>query len=87
MTGTPTDQDGTFTILYGMHGRTLRGSHVKNSCGVGEAMSISLSELLEKHCGGIRGDWANLQAVIPDGASVTMLPASMYGGAIMGPIV
>ncbi len=28
-------------------------------------MSISFEELIEKHCGGIRGGWDNLLAVIP----------------------
>ena len=36
-------------------------------------MSISLKELIEKHAGGVRGGWDNLQAVIPGGASVPML--------------
>lgn len=29
--------------------------HVNNPCTVEEEMSISLRELLEKHCGGVRG--------------------------------
>ncbi|CAM9279880.1 unnamed protein product [Laminaria digitata] len=36
-------------------------------------MSITLRELLEKHCGGVRGGWDNLQAVIPGGSSVPVL--------------
>jgi hypothetical protein len=36
-------------------------------------MSITLQELLEKHCGGVRGGWSNLQAVIPGGSSVPVL--------------
>ena len=36
-------------------------------------MSISLRDLIEKHAGGVRGGWDNLQAVIPGGASVPML--------------
>ena len=36
-------------------------------------MSITLQELLEKHCGGVRGGWKNLQAVIPGGSSVPVL--------------
>jgi NADH dehydrogenase (ubiquinone) flavoprotein 1 len=35
-------------------------------------MSITLRELLEKHCGGVRGGWNNLQAVIP-GTQLTHL--------------
>ena len=35
--------------------------HVNNPIVVEEEMSISLRELLEKHCGGVRGGWDNLQ--------------------------
>ena len=38
-------------------------------------MSIPFRELIEKHCGGIRGGWDNLLAVIPGGSSVPALPA------------
>jgi NADH-quinone oxidoreductase subunit F len=31
-------------------------------------------EMIEKHCGGIRGGWDNLLAVIPGGASVPCVP-------------
>ncbi len=47
--------------------------HVNNPCTVEEEMGIPFSELIEKHCGGIRGGWDNLQAVIPGGASVPIL--------------
>jgi NADH-quinone oxidoreductase subunit F len=33
-------------------------------------MGIPFDEMIEKHCGGIRGGWDNLLAVIPGGASV-----------------
>jgi NADH-quinone oxidoreductase subunit F len=36
-------------------------------------MSIPLRELIEKHAGGVRGGWDNLQAIIPGGSSVPML--------------
>ena len=49
--------------------------HVNNPCTVEEAMSIPFCELIETHCGGIRGGWDNLLAVIPGGASVPLLPA------------
>ncbi|MFT3953116.1 MAG: SLBB domain-containing protein [Piscinibacter sp.] len=39
-------------------------------CNVEEAMGIPFRELIEKHCGGIRGGWDNLLAVIPGGSSV-----------------
>jgi NADH-quinone oxidoreductase subunit F len=58
--------------------------HVNNPCVVEEAMSIPFDELIDRHCGGIRGGWDNLKAVIPGGSSVPMLPASvMREGAIM----
>ena len=44
--------------------------HVNNPCTVEEEMSIPLQDLLEMHCGGVRGGWDNLQAVIPGGSSV-----------------
>lgn len=47
--------------------------HVNNPIVVEEEMSITLRELLEKHCGGVRGGWNNLQAVIPGGSSVPVL--------------
>ena len=51
--------------------------HVNNPCVVEEAMSISFEELIEKHCGGIRGGWKNLKAVIPGGSSVPLLPGKI----------
>ncbi len=44
-------------------------------CNVEEAMGITFRELIETHCGGIRGGWDNLKAVIPGGSSVRMVPA------------
>ena len=49
--------------------------HVNNPCTVEEEMGISFRELVERHCGGIRGGWDNLLAVIPGGSSVPLLPA------------
>ncbi len=57
--------------------------HVAKPCVVEEAMSIPLRELLEKHCGGVRGGWTNLEAVIPGGSSVPLLPAALCDDAIM----
>ena len=39
--------------------------HVNNPITVEEEMSIPLKDLIEKHCGGVRGGWDNLQAIIP----------------------
>jgi len=49
--------------------------HVERPCNVEEAMSIPFRQLIEDHCGGIRGGWGNLKAVIPGGSSVPMIPA------------
>jgi NADH-quinone oxidoreductase subunit F len=57
--------------------------HVNAPCVVEDAMSIPLKELLEKHCGGVRGGWKNLKAVIPGGSSVPLIPASQCDDAIM----
>jgi NADH-quinone oxidoreductase subunit F len=69
--------NNTGTKLFGISG------HVNNPCVVEEAMSITLRELLEEHCGGVRGGWSNLKAVIPGGSSVPMLTASQCDNAIM----
>ena len=58
--------------------------HVNRPCVVEEAMSIPFEELIDRHCGGIRGGWDNLKAVIPGGSSVPLLPAEiMRDGAIL----
>ncbi len=51
--------------------------HVEKPCVVEESMSIPFRELIEKHCGGIRGGWDNLLAVIPGGSSVPLVPGHM----------
>ena len=48
--------------------------HVNKPCTVEEEMSIPLKELIEKHCGGVRGGWDNLLAIIPGGSSVPLIP-------------
>jgi NADH-quinone oxidoreductase subunit F len=50
--------------------------HVNNPCNVEEEMGITFRELIDKHCGGIRGGWENLLAVIPGGSSVPCVPAA-----------
>ena len=57
--------------------------HVNAPCVVEEAMSITLRELLDRHCGGVRGGWDNLKAVIPGGSSVPLLPRDICDDAIM----
>ena len=57
--------------------------HVNNPCNVEEAMSIPFRELIDKHCGGIRGGWDNLLAVIPGGSSVPVVPAAQIADTPM----
>ncbi|MET0361599.1 MAG: NADH-quinone oxidoreductase subunit NuoF, partial [Sphingobium sp.] len=57
--------------------------HVNKPCVVEESMSISFKELIDRHCGGIRGGWDNLLAVIPGGSSVPLVPAAQIMDAPM----
>jgi NADH-quinone oxidoreductase subunit F len=49
--------------------------HVNRPCNVEEEMGITFRELIDKHCGGVRGGPDNLLAVIPGGSSVPLVPA------------
>jgi len=40
-------------------------------------MGIPLKDLIEKHAGGVIGGWNNLQAVIPGGSSMPLLPKNI----------
>ncbi len=57
--------------------------HVNRPCNVEEAMSIPLKTLIEEHCGGVRGGWGNLKAVLPGGGSTPMIPAWQAEDALM----
>lgn len=57
--------------------------HVNNPCVVEESMSIGFEELIERHCGGIRGGWSNLKAVIPGGSSVPCVRGERMREAVM----
>ncbi|MCZ8183278.1 MAG: NADH-quinone oxidoreductase subunit NuoF [Beijerinckiaceae bacterium] len=57
--------------------------HVNTPCNVEEAMGIPFRELIDTHCGGIRGGWDNLLAVIPGGSSVPCVPAEQIIDAPM----
>ncbi|RWV93064.1 hypothetical protein GW17_00044508 [Ensete ventricosum] len=46
-------------------------------------MSIPLKELIERHCGGVRGGWDNLLAIIPGGSSVPLLPKHICDDVLM----
>lgn len=57
--------------------------HVNTPCTVEEEMSIPLRELIDKHCGGVRGGWDNLLAIIPGGSSVPLLPKHICDDVLM----
>jgi NADH dehydrogenase (ubiquinone) flavoprotein 1 len=65
------------TKLYNISG------HVNNPCTVEEEMSMPLKELIERHAGGVVGGWDNLQAVIPGGSSVPLIPKSVCDDVLM----
>lgn len=56
--------------------------HVNNPCVVEEEMSIPLKDLIEKHCGGVRGGWDNLLGIIPGGSSVPVIPKDVCAEAL-----
>ncbi len=49
--------------------------HVNQPATFEEEMGVPFKELIDKHCGGIRGGWDNLLCVIPGGSSVPLVPA------------
>ncbi|OUM53826.1 hypothetical protein BVG19_g3147 [[Candida] boidinii] len=57
--------------------------HVNEPCTVEEEMSIPLKELLEKHCGGIKGGWDNLLGVVPGGSSVPVMNQEVCNDVLM----
>ena len=57
--------------------------HVNRPCTVEEELGIPLRELIDRHCGGVRGGWDNLLAVIPGGSSVPLLPKSICDDVLM----
>ncbi len=57
--------------------------HVNKPCNVEEELGIPLRELIDTYCGGVRGGWDNLLAVIPGGSSVPLLPKSICDTVLM----
>ena len=57
--------------------------HVNEPCTVEEEMSIPLRELIDRNCGGVRGGWDNLKAVIPGGSSTPILPKQICDDQLM----
>tara|TARA_B100000700_G_C14955882_1_gene813967 strand:- start:18 stop:1349 length:1332 start_codon:yes stop_codon:yes gene_type:complete len=48
--------------------------NVNSPCNVEEEMGVPLKFLIEKYAGGVIGGWQNLQAVIPGGSSMPLIP-------------
>ena len=57
--------------------------HVNKPCNVEEELGIPLRELIETYCGGVRGGWDNLLAIIPGGSSVPMIPKDVCDTVLM----
>ncbi|KAB8239370.1 NADH dehydrogenase [ubiquinone] flavoprotein 1, mitochondrial [Aspergillus alliaceus] len=57
--------------------------HVNNPVTVEEEMSIPLRELIDRHCGGVRGGWDNLLAIIPGGSSTPVIPKNVCDDQLM----
>ena len=70
-------ENNTGTKLFCVSG------HVNNPATFEEEMGIPFDQLIEKHCGGIRGGWDNLLAVIPGGSSVPCVPGETIRNAHM----
>ncbi|WMT88679.1 NADH-quinone oxidoreductase subunit NuoF [Pelagibacterium sp. 26DY04] len=70
-------ENNTGTKLFCVSG------HVNNPATFEEEMGTPFEELIEKHCGGIRGGWDNLLAVIPGGSSVPCVPGEKIRTAYM----
>src|SRR5690554_2488970 len=70
-------ENNTGTKLFCVSG------HVNNPATFEEEMGIPFEQLIDKHCGGIRGGWDNLLAVIPGGSSVPCVPGETIRNAHM----
>jgi len=51
--------------------------NVNRPCVVEEEMGIPVRQLIDEHCGGVRGGWNNLLAIIPGGSSMPLIPADL----------
>ncbi|KTQ98300.1 NADH dehydrogenase [Aureimonas ureilytica] len=69
--------NNTGTKLFSISG------HVNQPCTVEETMGISFRELIDRHCGGVRGGYDNLLAVIPGGSSCPLVPGEQMVDALM----
>ncbi|WP_029040016.1 NADH-quinone oxidoreductase subunit NuoF [Cucumibacter marinus] len=70
-------ENNTGTKLFCVSG------HVNQPATFEEEMGVSFRELIDRHCGGIRGGWDNLLAVIPGGSSVPCVRGENMPDALM----
>ena len=57
--------------------------HVNTPCNVEEELGVPLKYLIQKYAGDVIGGWDNLQAVIPGGSSVPLLPKNLCEDVLM----
>ncbi len=57
--------------------------HVNSPCNVEEELGVPLKYLIQKYAGDVIGGWDNLQAVIPGGSSVPLLPKHLCEDVLM----
>ena len=57
--------------------------HVNNPCNVEEELGVPLKYLIQKYAGDVIGGWDNLQAIIPGGSSVPLLPKNLCEEVLM----
>ncbi len=57
--------------------------HVNKPCNVEEELGVPLKYLIQKYAGDVIGGWDNLQAIIPGGSSVPLLPKNLCEDVLM----
>ena len=57
--------------------------HVNSPCNVEEELGVPLKYLIQKYAGDVIGGWDNLQAIIPGGSSVPLLPKHLCEDVLM----
>ena len=57
--------------------------HVNTPCNVEEELGVPLKYLIQKYAGDVIGGWDNLQAIIPGGSSVPLLPKHLCEDVLM----
>ncbi len=67
----------TGTKIYSISGA------VETPCNVEEELGIPLRDLIEQHAGGVIGGWDELQAVVPGGSSMPLLPKHICDDLLM----